>query len=144
MHTLLHYIKVRQGKRLSRKVLVSYVTFKEVSTSTVARWLKCVLEMSGINTKTFKAHSFRAASVSAAFNRGCSLKTILDTVSDWSSDKNFRKFCCRQSLRKDQVSFVYAVFQIWMWIHNYIWFCFEYFTSQYCFVAFEDAIVILA
>ena len=68
MHTLLHYIKVRQGKRLSRKVLVSYVTYKEVSNSTVARWLKCVLELSGINTETFKAHSFRAASVSAAFN----------------------------------------------------------------------------
>ena len=110
LHTLLYYIKKTDSIRLSRKVLVSYVTFKEVTSSTVARWLKNVLQLSGINTNTFKAHSYRGASVSAAFNRGCSLKTILDTA-DWSSEKNFSKFYCRQSLSKSQVSFVDAVFQ---------------------------------
>lgn len=110
MHTLLYYIKSVQTKRLSRKVLVSYVTYKEVSTSTVARWLKNVLQLSGISTDTFKAHSFRAASASAAFDRGCSLKTILSTA-DWSSDKNFKKFYCRESLKKNQMSYVDAVFQ---------------------------------
>lgn len=110
MHTLLHYINRTADCRLSRKVLISYVTFKAVSSSTVARWLKSVLELSGINTDTFKAHSYRAASVSAAYSKGCSLKTILDTA-DWSSDKNFRKFYCRQSLRKDHLSYVNAVFQ---------------------------------
>ena len=59
---------------------------------------------------TFKAHSYRAASLSAAFNKGCRLKTILDTE-DWSSDKNFKTFYYRQSLKKDQMSFVDAVFQ---------------------------------
>ena len=110
MHTLLHYIKVTEDRRCSREVLISYLTSKKVSTSTVARWLKCVLQLSGINTDTFKAHSYRAASVSAAFNKGCRLKTILDTA-DWSSDKNFKKFYYRQSLKKDQMSFVDAVFQ---------------------------------
>ena len=110
MHTLFHYIKVTQGVRCSRRVLVSYVTFKEVSTSTVARWLKSILELSGINTEIFKAHSYRAASVSAAYNKGCSLKTVLDTA-DWSSDTNFRKFYWRQSLRRNQLSFINAVFQ---------------------------------
>ena len=69
-----------------------------------------VLNLSGIDTDKFKAHSYRAASASAAFNRGCSLKRILDTA-DWSSEKNFRKFYFRQSVSKEQVSYVNAVFK---------------------------------
>lgn len=111
MHTLLHYIKVTEKLRLSRNVFVSYVTYKVVCTSTLARWLKTVLELSGIDSSRFKAHSFRGASVSAAYSKGCSLKAILSTA-DWSSDKNFRKFYFRHSLRKDNVSFTNAVFQI--------------------------------
>ena len=76
MHTLLYYITRVQTKRLSRKVLVSYVTYKEVSMSTVARWLKNVLQLSGISTDTFKAHSFGAASASAAFDRGCRTRIL--------------------------------------------------------------------
>jgi hypothetical protein len=33
----------------------------------LARWLKSVLELSGINSSIFKAHSFRGAAASAAF-----------------------------------------------------------------------------
>ena len=109
IHTILHYIKVTETKRRSSKVIISYVTFKEVSTSTIARWLKSVLKLSGICTETFKARSYRSASVSAAFDKGCSLKTILDTA-DWSSDKNFKKFYCRHSLKGNQLSYVNAVF----------------------------------
>ena len=110
MHTLLHYLKVTRKLRRTRNVLVSYVTYDKVTTSTVARWLKLVLNLSGIDTDKFKAHSYRAASASAAFNRGCSLKRILDTA-DWSSEKNFRKFYFRQSVSKEQVSYVNAVFK---------------------------------
>lgn len=109
-HTLLHYINVTKSVRKSQKLLISYETYKAVTTSTIARWLKSVLDMSGIDTKVFKAHSYRSASVSAAFSRGCVLKRILDTA-DWSSDKNFRKFYFRHSVTKDQVSFANAVFQ---------------------------------
>ena len=78
MHTLLHYLKVTKKLRCTRNVLISYVTYNKVTTSTVARWLKLVLNLSGIDTDKFKAHSYRAASASAAFNSGCSLKRILD------------------------------------------------------------------
>ena len=70
---------------------MSYATYNKVTTGTVARWLKLVLNLSGIDTDKFKAHSYRAAFASAAFNSGCSLKRILDTA-DWLSEKNFRKF----------------------------------------------------
>lgn len=109
MHTLLFYIRKTRCCRLSSKVLVSYITYKAVSTSTVARWLKSTLELSGVNTEIFKAHSYRAASVSAAYSRGCSLKNILRTA-DWTSDKNFRKFYSRHSFTNTEVSFVNAVF----------------------------------
>ena len=96
-HTLLHYMEKTKSVRLSQNVLVSFVTYKSVTTSTIARWLKCVLSASGTDTDKFKAHSFRGAATSAAFDKGCSLDTILKTA-DWSSDKNFKKFYLRHSL----------------------------------------------
>ena len=80
-------IKATKRVRLSNRLFVSYVTFKNVTTSTVARWLKTVLEFSGVDTSVFKAYSFRGASVSAAYNKEYSLKDIL-TTADWSSEKN--------------------------------------------------------
>lgn len=110
LHTLLRYIKVTKSLRLSEKVFVSYVTYKPVTTSTIARWLRLVLHSSGIDTDMFKAHSYRGASASAAFSKGCSLKCILDTA-DWASDKKFKKFYWRQSVSDPQLSFGAAVFK---------------------------------
>lgn len=111
MHTLLYYVKFTERLRLSRQVFISYSTYKDVSTSTVARWLKEVLSLAGIDVDKFKAHSFRGASVSAAYNKGCSLKDILKTA-DWKSDKNFRKFYYRQVVGSKTVSFTNAVFAV--------------------------------
>ena len=77
-----------------------------VTTSTIARWLKEILNLSGINTQTFKAHSYRPAATSAAFSKGCSLKNNLKTA-DWSSSKIFYKFYYRESAK--EVSFSDAV-----------------------------------
>ena len=67
---------------------MSFCSFNAVGTSTVARWLKTVLHLSGIDTSVFKAHSFRGASASAAFNKACSVQQILKT-GDWSSVRKF-------------------------------------------------------
>lgn len=107
MHTLLYYIDRTRLHRQCNQVLISYITFRAITTSTVARWLKQVLELSGVNTDTFKAHSFRGASTSKAYFKGCSLKRILDTA-DWSSDKTFKKFYCRRPA--NNLSFSQAVF----------------------------------
>ncbi|CAH3113986.1 unnamed protein product, partial [Pocillopora meandrina] len=49
------------------QLLVSFQKpHKPVSTDTISRWLKTVLEKSGIDTSVFKGHSTRAASASAA------------------------------------------------------------------------------
>ena len=80
--------------RKSQYVLVSYCTYSRVTTSTIARWLKEGLRLSGIDISVFKANSFRGAAASAAFLSGCSLKEILKTA-DWSSVKNFKKYYLR-------------------------------------------------
>lgn len=94
VRTLKYYLR-KTSKRKDRQLLVSYVTLKAVSTSTVARWLKTVLRLAGIDIETFKAHSFRGASASAAFSAGCSMKNILE-IANWNSAKNFKKFYLRE------------------------------------------------
>ena len=71
MRTLLYYVDRIKNLHKSRQLLISYVSYKSVSIKTVARWLKEVLENSGIDTSVFKAHSFRGTAASAAFSRGC-------------------------------------------------------------------------
>ena len=44
-------------------------------------------ELTGVDTDFFKAYPYRAASLSATYNRGCSMKNILHKA-QWSSDKN--------------------------------------------------------
>ena len=85
------------------------MSFKSVSMKTVARWLKEVLQNSGIDTSFFKAHSFRGAAASAAFCRGCSLNEILKT-GDWFSVRNFRRYYLRQGPEIEKSnSFAYSV-----------------------------------
>lgn len=108
MHTLVHYLNITRRVRLTRSVFISYVTHKGVTTSTIARWLKSVLLLSGIDISKFSAHSFRGASCSKALSNGCTLQKILNTA-DWSGDKNFRKFYSRHSVSNDSISFTEAV-----------------------------------
>ena len=108
LYTLKRYIERTSALRQSRLLLISYQTYKAVTTSTIARWHRTVLELSGIDVSIFKAHSYRGAAASAAFNKGCSLSRILSTV-DWSTDKNFVKFYRRQPLSNKQLTFARAV-----------------------------------
>ena len=50
---------------------------KAVTSSTIARWLKSLLEAAGIDTTVFTAHSVRGASSSAAANLGITTNDIL-------------------------------------------------------------------
>ena len=51
---------------------------------------KMFLFYAGIDVNISKAHSFKSASASAAYSRGCSLSQILKAA-DWSSPRNFRQ-----------------------------------------------------
>ena len=51
---------------------------KPVSSSTLARWLKSMMEKAGIDTGIFKAHSVRGAATSAAASAGVTTADILN------------------------------------------------------------------
>lgn len=109
MHTLLYYLDRTKDVRKSRSVFVSYCSYNSVTSSTIARWLKEVLQLSGVDVSVFKAHSYRGVAASAAFNRGCSVSEILKTA-DWSSVKNFKKYYLREVASTNK-SFADSVFQ---------------------------------
>ena len=66
------------------------------SSSTIARWLRSILEKAGIDTSIFKAHSVRGAAVTAASNAGVKTCDILNAA-DWSSPSVFQRFYYKPS-----------------------------------------------
>lgn len=95
LHTLRYYLEKTKDLRKTSKLLVSFKTYDEISTCTVARWLKEILKKAGIDEKVFSAHSYRSASTSAAFARGVQLKDILETA-NWANAKTFYTFYRRE------------------------------------------------
>lgn len=73
------------------KLFLSWKTKAPVAKNTLARWLKEVLSMAGIDTKQFSAHSFRGAGLSSAASRGASAKDIL-AAGDWTNINTFNNF----------------------------------------------------
>jgi len=62
-----------------------------VGSTTIARWLKLVLQEAGVDTNKFTGHSTRSAAVSAAALRGVSAKDIMK-MANWSTSSTFEKF----------------------------------------------------
>ncbi|CAH1248153.1 C16orf58 [Branchiostoma lanceolatum] len=67
-----------------------------VGSTTIARWIKTVLELAGVDVSTYSAHSTRGASTSAAAAAGVSLTNILKAA-DWSRESTFQKFYRRET-----------------------------------------------
>lgn len=65
--------------------------FRPVSRDTISRWIKIVLDLSGIDITSFTAHSTRAASTSAAAEKGLPFSVILDAAG-WSQEGTFTRF----------------------------------------------------
>ena len=82
-----------QGKE-SRLLLATIRPHQAVSSSSVARWLKSLLEASGIDTSIFNAHSVRGASSSAAATAGVTTADILKAA-NWNSESVFQRFYYR-------------------------------------------------
>ena len=68
---------------------------KKVSKDTIARWIKHVMSLSGIDTSVFKPHSTRAASTSKASKCSVPISHIMSAAS-WPSDSTFHKFYKRE------------------------------------------------
>ena len=64
---------------------------KLVTSATISRWMKNLMEQSGIDVDQFKPHSVRAAATSAASTLGVSIKDILKTA-NWARESTFLRF----------------------------------------------------
>ena len=80
-----------ENEEQTRLFLAVVRPHKPVCWSTLARWLKSLLDKAGIDTSIFKAHSTRSTAVSVAANTGITTSDILKAV-DWSSETVFTKF----------------------------------------------------
>lgn len=93
--TLRHYERKTAGFRSDGDEKIPlfisfYKPYKPVRPATISRWIKNMLAKAGVDAN-FKAHSTRAASTSAAKNRGVATKDIL-CAADWSRESTFQRF----------------------------------------------------
>ena len=102
--TLPEYVKRTEPLRhlngqYSSKVCISYVKpHREITTATLARWMKEVLKRSSIDGILFKAHIVRSASTSTLYSRGVNLSEILQ-MANWPNEKTFNRFYNRSNNR---------------------------------------------
>lgn len=94
--TLCHYVEKTEEARRSRGIDKLLITFKRpykaATTQSLSRWIRSVLEESGIDTSIFTAHSTRHAATSAAARRGVSIEIIRNTAGWTSSSQVFANF----------------------------------------------------
>ena len=70
--------------------------------STISGWLQTTLMESGIDTRTFKAHSTRYASISKACLQGASIGDILKRGS-WSNKSTWKRFYNKNFVEEGQI-----------------------------------------
>ena len=93
---LTFYIRrTKQSRRTNSLFIVSNGDGTPASSTTLARWVRLVMQSAGIDTTIFKAHSTRAAAMSAAYNHYIPLGEILASAK-WKISSTFYKYYCRQ------------------------------------------------
>ena len=91
-----NYVKMyientKEFRKDNGKLFLSWATKKPVVKQSISRWLVEVLKLSGIDTTTYKAHSYRGAGLSHAYQKGASIQQIVD-AGNWANDSTFKKF----------------------------------------------------
>ena len=89
--TLVEYLRRRQSLTSSDQLLITYrKPHHPAHRDTIARWLKTVLTLSGIDTNLFSAHSFRSAASSKASASSVPLVDIL-RHGQWRTERTWRR-----------------------------------------------------
>lgn len=84
------------------KLFISFVhPHRGVSKDTIARWLRTVMELAGIDTDIYKAHSTRSAATTAALKYKVPLDSVLKTAG-WSNVGTFARFNNKRVLDNSQ------------------------------------------
>lgn len=93
------------------RLILSYIKpYRRVASTTISRWMKCVMNLSGIDISVYKPHSTRGASTSRAKQSGVPMTEILK-VAGWNNDQTFAKYYDKPIQQEGQQSFQEAVLQ---------------------------------
>ena len=79
------------GLEEPNQLFLSWASKRPITRPSLARWLKTVLALAGIDTKIFSAHSYRGSSLSSAYNAGASINDIM-TAGQWKKASTFERF----------------------------------------------------
>lgn len=93
--TLEYYISITKPFRkddMGYLILTNKKPFHPASTQSISRWIKEVLQKSGIDTSIFTSHSVRHASTSAACRAGLNIDLIKNTAGWTQSSSVFATF----------------------------------------------------
>ncbi|KAL9957098.1 hypothetical protein ACROYT_G038697 [Oculina patagonica] len=97
--TITCYLERSKGWRADsnkHQLLLSYVKpHKGVVPCTIAGWLVQLMNLAGIDTSEFRAHSVRGASTSKAKAKGLSCKEIME-IAKWRKESTFRRHYLRE------------------------------------------------
>lgn len=93
--TICHYINLTKSlrpKSEKRLILTTRKPYKPASTQTLSKWLKKVLDLSGIESNIFKGYSTLHAASSAAARAGLNIEIIRKTAGWSEKSLVFNKF----------------------------------------------------
>ena len=112
-NTLTVYLNRTKSLRTGSKLFISVVKpHTAVSKDTIARWIKALLKIAGVDVNVFSAHSTRAAATSTAHRKGVAIASILQ-VAGWSNVQTFAKFYNKPLVLQSDTSFTDAVLRKW-------------------------------
>lgn len=88
-----HYLERSNSVRQGTTALFLTISkpYHKASKATMARWVKLLLQLAGIDITLYGPHSVRAASSSAAKKGGASMQTVMDTAG-WSKSSTFARY----------------------------------------------------
>ena len=92
------------------QMLISFQKpYGPITSQTLSRWIRVVMERSGIDTRIFKPHSTRSAATSKAWGMKVPIEDILKK-GGWSNSTTFAKYYKRDIEKED--AFQEAVLQL--------------------------------
>lgn len=93
--SIIEYYLIKTGpyRHTTNTLLITYQRpFHAASTQSISRWVKEMLQRSGIDTSIFKSHSVRHATTSAVFRSGLNIDLIRKTVGWTEKSTVFNNF----------------------------------------------------
>lgn len=100
-HVTCYIERTRPLRGNQTQLLISYQKpYKAVSADTISRWLKTVLNLAGIDTAKYTAHSTRSASTSAAKTMDIAIDIIMESAG-WTQESTFVKFYNKPIMSKN-------------------------------------------